>query len=328
MRPAVWILAAVVAASGVQGQRPRIRFGPGVCGPIDPVYIKTATATGGQPFPMSTTEVGASSRVMEASLLRDLILWASGEREQTYSLPIDSTVARVMFSATFDATGGSLTLIAPDGAEWQAGDRMDDTTLNCGRIATLDKPMSGMWQARVVPSGHFWLAVHANSALSMSDAAFVEPGDAPDGFVRIEGEPIAGSVATLRASVSPALNDPSFQFVSIGAEPLQSLALRASDGHAFSGTTTMPAEPFRLLVAGTDDQGNRTQRIWPFVFHAEPVEIVPPADATIAAGASTPVTFTIRNHGAAVRLNLVSSNNRGEVVAVDPPSLELAAGGE
>ena len=27
-------------------------FGPGVCGPIDATYIRMATETGGQPFPM------------------------------------------------------------------------------------------------------------------------------------------------------------------------------------------------------------------------------------------------------------------------------------
>ena len=40
-----------------------------------------------------------------------------------------------------------------------------------------------------------------------------------------------------------------------------------------------------------------------------------------------PVTFTIRNHGAAVRLRLMALDDRG-IVAVEPQTLELDAGTE
>jgi hypothetical protein len=105
------LVTALLAASGSGSQR--VRFGPGVCGPIDPIYIKGATETGGQPFPLSTAEVGKSSRMMEASLLPQMILWASGESEHAYSIPVDPTVVRMMFSGTFDGTGGSLTVMPP-----------------------------------------------------------------------------------------------------------------------------------------------------------------------------------------------------------------------
>ena len=104
MRPIILILMTVIGvASGSEPQR--VRFGPGVCGPIDPIYIKGATETGGQPFPVSTAEVGKSSRVMEASFLPEMILWASGDSENSYLVPVDPTVDRMMFSGTFDATG-------------------------------------------------------------------------------------------------------------------------------------------------------------------------------------------------------------------------------
>jgi hypothetical protein len=122
MRPIVLVLMAVISVtSGSASQR--VRFGPGVCGPIDPIYIKGATETGGQPFPMSTAEIGKSARIIEASLLSETILWASGDSENSYVVPVDPTVDRMMFSGTFDATGGSLTLIAPDGTVMQQGDR-------------------------------------------------------------------------------------------------------------------------------------------------------------------------------------------------------------
>jgi hypothetical protein len=58
------------------------------------------------------------------------------------------------------------------------------------------------------------------------------------------------------------------------------------------------------------------------------VEVIPPAGETMIAGTELPVTFTIRNHGPAVRLSLVSSDQSGKVVAVEPPALELGTGAE
>ena len=115
MRAIVCILMAATVVTAASASQ-RVRYGPGVCGPIDPTYVRGATETGGMLYPMSTAEVGtASSRMMQASFLPEMILWASGDREHSYAVPVDSTVVRMMFSGTFDATGGSFTLTAPDG---------------------------------------------------------------------------------------------------------------------------------------------------------------------------------------------------------------------
>jgi hypothetical protein len=322
------LMALLTGASGPASQR--IRFGPGVCGPIDPTYVQGATETGGQVFPVSKIEVGKSLRMMEGSALRQMILWTSADKESSYAVPIDSTVARVMFSGTFDATGGSLTLFAPDGTVVQQGERIEDTRLNCGRIVTVDAPASGMWQVRVAPSGRFWLTVQAKSDLSLSGTEFVEREGTPESnhLVRIQGEPIAGRPAMLRVSLSPSMENPTFQLVSLDARPLQTIHLASANDEEFVGTITLPAEPFRVLVQGRDETGIPVQRIWPALFHAEPIEVVLPSGDTVTAGTETRVIFTIRNHGPAVRLKLVASNHRGKLVAVDPPALELEAGAE
>jgi hypothetical protein len=324
------ILAAIliaIAASSEQQSR-GIRYGPGVCGPIDPTYVKTSTETGGQPFPLSPAEIGQSSRVMEASFLPQLILWASGDREISYSIPVDSTVTRVMVSGTFDGTGGSLTLTGPDGSMAQQGARVEDTALNCGRIMTIDTPAAGLWQLRMIPTGRFWLSVHAKSELSLTGVEFVEQEAGSDRLVRIQGEPIAGRPALLRVRVSSSMKTPGFQLVSTDARPLQTIELQSVDGVEFGGTVTLPAEPFRVLANASDEAGARAQRIWPGLFHGEGIEVVPPAGETVAPGRAVPVTFTIRNHGPAVRLALVASDHRGRVIPVSPPTLELAASAE
>ncbi len=329
MRLAVWVFVTIAAASGVESQG--VRFGPGVCGPIDPAYIQTATETGGQPFPLSTAEVGKSSRIMGSSLVRELLLWASGSMEYSYSIPIDSTVARLMVSGTFDATGGALTLTAPDGSVIRQGDRIEDTLVNCGRIITVDAPASGSWQVRVTPTGRFWLKVNAKSGLSLTNAGFVEHDSAPESnrFVKIQGEPIAGKPATLRVQLSSAIKSPAFQFVSLDSRPLQDVDLQSTDAGEFTGAVALPAEPFRVVVKGSDQSDMPVQRVWHGLFHAEAIEVIPPAgEQTVIAGSEMPVTFTIRNHGPAVRLRLVASDQRGKVIAVEPPTLELGAGAE
>jgi len=325
----VLLAASAVSGSGLQ-QRPRIRFGPGVCGPIDPAYAKGATETGGQVFPLSAAEIGAAAPLMSASSLDDMILWASADGERAYAIPVDATVKRLVFSGTFDKTGGSVALVAPDGAVVQSGEGTADQTLNCGRIVTVEKPAAGIWQARVTPTGVFWFVVHAKTDLSLSGAEFVEPEEksASGRLVRIQGSPIAGMSATLRVSVSSAIKNPEFQLVSVDAQPLQALDLRPSDDGEFTGTITPSTEAFRVLVTGLDESGQRVQRISKGLLHGEAIEVVPPPATTIAAATATPVTFTLRNHGAAVRLSLVSSNSRGHIVAVDPPKLELKAGEE
>ncbi len=85
-RPVVGVLVAAIAATAGSQSR-GVRYGPGVCGPIDPVYVKASTETGGQPFPLSTAEVALSARVMEASFMPQMLLWASGDSELSYSIP-------------------------------------------------------------------------------------------------------------------------------------------------------------------------------------------------------------------------------------------------
>ena len=326
-RPVAGVLVAAIAATAGSQSR-GVRYGPGVCGPIDPVYVKTSTETGGQPFPLSTAEVALSASVMEASLMPQMLLWASGDSELSYSIPVDASIARMMVSGTFDATGGSLTLIGPDGAAIRQGDRIADTILNCGRIVTVDAPAPGTWQVRVAPTGRFWLSMHAKSELSLTGAEFVEKDAGSELLVRIQGEPIADRPATLRVSVSRATKSPTFQLVSLDARLLQNLDLQSSGEMEFTGTVTLPTEPFRVLVSATDESGARAQRIWPGLFHGEVIEVVPPPGETVKAGTRVPVTFRIVNHGPPVRLNLVASDHRGKVIPVEPATLDLGATAE
>ena len=321
-----------VSASAIEEHRSQRRFGPGVCGPADPSYIRVSTETGGQPFFLSSAEVAKSAQIMSGSFLQsDLMLWASGDGEKSYAVAVDSSVERAMFSASFDTKGGTLTVISPQGTVFQEGERSEDTLLNCGRVITIEAPATGTWQLRVVPTGRFWLVARSKSALSLMAAEFVQAGGRPghEGLFRIQGRPIAGKPATLRVRLSSEVKTATFGIVSLDAQPLQNLELKSLGKEEFVGTFTLPSEPFRVVVTGLDESGIAYQRIFATLFHAEDVEVIPPTDVqTLEAGAVSPVTFTIRNFGPSVRLNLVAVDGRGNVIAVEPSTLQLDQGAE
>ena len=321
-------LALLCASSLVESQR--IRYGPGVCGPLDPTYVKVATGTGGQPYPVSPEEIAKSPGPTSASLFTQLILWASGDRDYLYVVPVDSTVTRMMLSGTFDGTGGAVSVTAPDGSLVQQGVAgVEDNLLNCGRIMVVDTPATGNWQIRIAPTSRFWLRVQAKSDLSLG-AEFVESeaGLEPGRFVRIQGVPIAGRSATLRVSVTSEVKTPTFHLVSVDAQPIRAVDLQSTGTGEFIGAIEPPREAFRVMVIGRDESGLTVHRMKAGLFHTEPIEIVPPEGRTATAGATVPVTFTLRNHGPAVHLALIAADGSGTVVAVDPPTLDLAAGAE
>ncbi len=324
--------AAARATHSDKNTSPRQRrFGPGVCGPVDPTYIQGATATGGQPFFLSTAEVAQSARIMSASHNTELLLWTSSEGVKSYSVPIDPSVTRTSFSATFDNTGGTLTLISPDGGAVHQGDRIEDTILNCGRVVTVDAPAVGLWRVVVAPSGRFWLVGHAKTELSIVSTEFVAIGGRPghEGLFKIQGQPIAGRPATLRVTLSEPVPDPVFRLVSIEGESLQAIDLKPESESEFIGTAALPREPFRVMATGADDAGRPFQRVFAALFHAEVVDVVPQAsDDSIVAGQTTPLTFLIRNHGPAVHLRLTASGAGGRLQPVEPSTAHIDANAE
>jgi hypothetical protein len=61
-------LALLCASTLVESQR--VRYGPGVCGPLDRTYVSLATGTGGQPYPMSPEEIAKSPGPMNSSFFK------------------------------------------------------------------------------------------------------------------------------------------------------------------------------------------------------------------------------------------------------------------
>src|SRR5262245_59000003 len=177
-RKAAWAWAVLTLplalGTGAAQQNTSRTFGPGRCGPVDPVYIETATATGGQPFFLSPAEIAKSAHIMMESSAPDdaMVLWASGttaDAGRGLTFPVDGSLKRLTISGTFDAKGGSFTITSPDGPVIPT----EETVINCGRVVSIDAPVAGVWRVTLAPSGRFWLVAHGRSELDLLSADFV-----------------------------------------------------------------------------------------------------------------------------------------------------------
>jgi len=326
------LLIAILALAAVPQVTTRRSFGPGVCGPIDPVYNRGATETGGQVFPTSPSEIGKMAHVMAESSRNDdvMILWAGGtgaDATRGFTIPVDPSVKRVTFSATFDGTGGSVTVASPDGKPIEQSPRVEETVLNCGRILTVDTPAAGVWSVNLQPTQQFWFVVHGRSDVDLLGAEFVRPGGRPahEGLFRIQGQPIAGRPATLRVTVSDLeAETPQFVLFSAEGQLLQRVELARVGRDEYVGPIDLPAVPFRVAVTGVDSGGASYQRFHKGLFRAELVEVVPTSgEAIVAAGQETAVPFTIRNSGPRARYRIVAVYGGQVVSRVDPDVVEI-----
>jgi len=327
-------LALPLHQAQLEAQNRARSFGPGVCGPVDPVYLKTSRETGGLMLLLSPSEIAASGQFMRETSGADdtLILWASdtgGARD--FSVPVDGTIKRMTLSAMFDTTGGAMAIESPDGKSVSADPRMEDTMLNCGRIVTIPNPEPGTWRVKMAPSGRFWLAAHARSELDIISAGFVRVGGRPghEGLMRIAGRPAATVPAMLRVNVSgPGARNPEFHLMSMEGRLLQRVDLPRTGGEEFAGPIDLPTDSFRVAMTGLDANDRPYQRVFSTTFRGELVELTP-ADAVenVQPGRETALRIRLRNVGPRARYRMVATHV-AQVLRVTPAEVDLEQGAE
>jgi von Willebrand factor A domain-containing protein 7 len=315
-------------------------FGPDQCGPADPVYIKTANETGGVPLFLQRNEAGKAMQLMLESTRENVstVLWASAKvaGPQKFEIPIDSVTERITFTFSVDTKGTRLVLREPNGQEVGASSPgIKDTGLNCGRLITIVKPQPGIWHAEINGSGTFWLEAQALSDIYLLKAEFVEVGEriGHEGLFRIQGQPIAGRLATLQVSFSAGqTRTAEVALVSARGDVLEKLHLKTTDPDRefleLTGDVTLPNEPFRIAVTGRDAKGRLYQRFNSPLFHAETVEVIPRlAFDEIAPGSAETAQFELKNFGPARTFKVTVTDAHKFVAGVQPKELSVPANG-
>jgi hypothetical protein len=274
VRRGCWAVAILLLAgtAAAQDQQPRSRPGWPCVGRPDPVYVRTAEATGGQVFLFDPSEVGQSAALIIGQQGHDeTIFRISGslaEGTHEFSFPIDSTVESAFISVSLQCLQ-VVEIATPAGALLREGDAgVEYHQFQAGRIVTITKPAPGPWKVTVSGKGMFFLVAQARSDLSLDDAQFVELAGRPghEGFFPIEGQPRRGVEQMLEVRMSGAPSASSFAFYSSQGELLQRLTLAAEedvsgDDRAYLGKVTPQSSEFRLVVTGLDARGFRFERM-------------------------------------------------------------------
>lgn len=333
------LAGSVIAAA--QAKRIQLNYPLfGSCSPIDPAYIRGAAETGGQVFLLSGAEAGLVFNLIKPQLPGNLVPITSargtlGGATMTLDVPVDSSVSGLTVSVSIDVKG-PISLLRPSGAPVAPGDSgVTITNLSSGRFVTVTAPETGNWRLQFSGNGAFSATALANSPIQFNSFQFVELTGRPahEGYFPIAGQPLANTDQTVLASLFGPVNTAQFKLVADDGSPIQPVSLSRGDPNAaadeFVGTLRPPAQSFRVSVSGLDASGLPYQRLFPTLFRAQPV-VVTVSDGgnipTLPAGATTKLSFIVRDLGASDSFRLVAVDNRGFVSRVSPNVLALAGG--
>ena len=266
------------------------------------------------------------------------VFWATATldgKPQVIKIPVDSVTKRITFTFSVDTKGNELKVTQPSGGAITEGSAStEDTELNCGRILTVSSPEAGVWRGEITGTGRYWVVAQAQSDIYFVSVEFVKKGGRPghEGLFRIQGQPMAGTPATLQASLSAsATKTTEFYLVTERGETIQRLEMRAVNSDRefleFVGSVDLPNVPFRVAVIGRDSNDKQYQRFFANLFHAESVEVSAKPDFDeLTVGSTEEVAFTVRNIGFPRTFKMTVTDTHKFLSKVEPKELVLGAG--
>src|SRR6266851_3910557 len=234
-----------------QQQVPQTRPGwPCVAGrAIDPTYIRTAEATGGQVFLFDRSEAGRSMILMQYS----------GKHEDTI---FRSTITLQCLQ--------SITVLRPTNTEVHAGEPdVNDNRFRSGQVLILTRPQAGAWRVRIAGAGLFFVVAQAKSSISLNRVEFVELGGRPghEGMFPVKGPFHLGEQRTLSVNLEAPAGDAHFRLIDSAGETLEPLEMspadQGEDERTLEGKITLKHAAFRVAVEGRDAAGYPYQRVLP-----------------------------------------------------------------
>ncbi len=258
-----------------QQQVPQTRPGwPCVAGrAIDPTYIRTAEATGGQVFLFDRSEAGRSMILMQYSgkhedtIFRSTGTLSTGSHEFTF--PVDSTIESLMVTVTLQCLQ-SITVLRPTNTEVHAGEPdVNDNRFRSGQVLILTRPQAGAWRVRIAGAGLFFVVAQAKSSISLNRVEFVELGGRPghEGMFPVKGPFHLGEQRTLSVNLEAPAGDAHFRLIDSAGETLEPLEMspadQGEDERTLEGKITLKHAAFRVAVEGRDAAGYPYQRVLP-----------------------------------------------------------------
>jgi hypothetical protein len=239
---------------------------------VDPSYVRTAEATGGQVFLFDRSEAGRSMvLVRNASKHEDTIFRATGILStglQEFEFPVDSTVESLMVSVTLQCLQ-SITVLRSSNTEVHAGEpNVDDNRFRSGEILIVARPSAGTWRVKIAGIGLFFVVAQAKSSISLDHVEFVEPGGRPghEGLFPIKG-PVRMGVQTLMVRLTAPPGELKFRLINSQSETLEPLEMEpvseSGGNREFVRTFPLKHPSFRVAVEGREEAGYPYKRVLP-----------------------------------------------------------------
>ncbi|MFN2530963.1 MAG: hypothetical protein ABR555_06675 [Pyrinomonadaceae bacterium] len=153
-----------------------------------------------------------------------------------------------------------------------------------------------------------------------------------EGFFPIDGSPIAGQIATIAADINaPQLASSQFQFRALDETVLQTFTMEEIPwpvepgepqpvdlARMFQGQVTVPSEPFRVYLTGTDASGNTVERRLPELFDPVSVKVTALQLPDMYPGQSLTHIVEVTNLGPADTFSLTASDDKGYAPFTQP----------
>ena len=238
------IFSGLLAAQN--GQQPNIEPGWPCTGKpraVDPAYVKTSEASGGQVFLFDRSEVRGFTLIANGNSRHGATVARATGTVTNYvdlRVPVDPSIESLFVSVSLQCKQRVI-LYDPQSRDYRADANggQDDVFL-AGRIATIPKPAPGIWTVRLLGTGMYFAVVQAKSSLNVGKA------EMKNGAISIFAMPGA-----------------SFRLVGSDGETIQDLPLTASPEAPgrYSGPFTPPGKSFRVQATATDAQGYLVQRM-------------------------------------------------------------------
>jgi hypothetical protein len=297
----------------------------------DPAYAQIASATGGQEFFLERGEAGVITGLADAAVRTsavDILAVADSlsGTSQSFSVPIDSTLGIV----TFSASGASaVTIRRPNGSTLQETDpNVTVLAVSGGTVYTVKSPPVGLWTATLNGNQLFSLNVSGESLLGLDAFRFVEPAGRPghQGLFPLEGLPVAGSTATAAVDLAGPAATVAFDLRTRAGAPISTLTLapdQTGSPGQFFGPVTLPTTPFVVYATGLDTTGAPYQRVIAKEIQSTTVRVFPPSPQNLQAGLTTSYQFQVENFGPTDSFAITAMDDQAFVSSVSPATMSL-----
>jgi hypothetical protein len=250
---------------------------------FDPVMFDVSAQTGGDFYFWEPGEFATADLRLPLGGEDVLLAYPVLDGNRTVTFPVDSLTTRleILVSAQEKQT---VHVVQPDAAVLRPGTQ-GATVQNFEHtlLATVAFPKPGTWSIEVTGSGRLSLSVRAATdrntlpaesgldAIQLIEFELVEQRGRPghEGLFPLRREARAGEEHRARVVLSGSFASAELSFVGRDGEPLERTTvaqLSFPDGGDAYPMIVVPAEPYRALVRGRDENGVRFQRVFAPLF--------------------------------------------------------------